>query len=58
MVFVVIGNGFKAVPVVAGRSAAGKTEILKGLSGNERIAGRGAFLLKAELSKGEAEHEH
>ncbi len=58
VVFVVEGNGFRAVPVVAGRAAAGRTEILKGLSGNERIAGRGAFLLKAELSKREAEHEH
>ena len=44
--------------VVPGRQAAGKTEILRGLSGDERIAGRGAFLLKAELSRGEAEHEH
>ena len=28
------------------------------LTGVERIAGRGAFLLKAELAKGEAEHGH
>lgn len=58
VVFVVDGAGFRATPVVAGRAAAGRTEILKGLSGDERIAGHGAFLLKAELSKGEAEHEH
>ena len=58
VVFVVDGAGFRATPVVPGRVAAGRTEILKGLNGNERIAGRGAFLLKAELSKGEAEHEH
>lgn len=58
VVFVAERNGFRPVPVVPGRQAAGKTEILRGLSGDERIAGRGAFLLKAELSRGEAEHEH
>ena len=58
VVFVAERSGFRAVPVVPGRQAAGKTEILRGLGGDERIAGRGAFLLKAELSRGEAEHEH
>lgn len=58
VVFVAEANGFRAAPVVSGRVAAGQTEILKGLEGDERIAGRGAFLLKAELSKGEAEHGH
>ena len=58
VVFVVDGKGFRARPVVAGRVAAGRTEILRGLTGNERIAGRGAFLLKAELSRSEAEHAH
>lgn len=58
VVFVADGGGFRATPVVPGRVAAGRTEILRGLSGDERIAGRGAFLLKAELSRGEAEHEH
>lgn len=57
VVFVAERNGFRAKPVVAGRQTAGKTEILRGLEGSERIAGRGAFLLKAELSRGEAEHE-
>jgi cobalt-zinc-cadmium efflux system membrane fusion protein len=32
------------------------TQIVAGLTGDERIAGRGAFVLKAELSKGDAEH--
>jgi cobalt-zinc-cadmium efflux system membrane fusion protein len=56
-VFVVDGAGFRARPVVVGRTADGRTEILRGLSGSERIAGVGAFLLKAELAKGEAAHE-
>jgi cobalt-zinc-cadmium efflux system membrane fusion protein len=57
VVFVVEADGFRAKPVTPGRVAAGSTEILRGLSGSERIAGKGAFLLKAELGKGEAGHE-
>ncbi|CAN5195351.1 efflux RND transporter periplasmic adaptor subunit [soil metagenome] len=57
VVFVVETGGFRAKPVTPGRVAAGSTEILRGLSGTERIAGKGAFLLKAELGKGEAGHE-
>lgn len=57
VVFVAEPKGFRAVPVVTGRTAAGSVEILKGLTGAERIAGKGAFRLKAELGKGEAGHE-
>ena len=57
VVFVVEAAGFRAKPVTPGRVAAGSTEILRGLTGTERIAGKGAFLLKAELGKGEAGHE-
>jgi cobalt-zinc-cadmium efflux system membrane fusion protein len=57
VVFVVEPAGFRAKPVTPGRVAAGSTEILRGLTGSERIAGKGAFLLKAELGKGEAGHE-
>jgi cobalt-zinc-cadmium efflux system membrane fusion protein len=57
VVFVVEAAGFRATPVTPGRVAAGSTEILRGLTGSERIAGKGAFLLKAELGKGEAGHE-
>ncbi|HDS1651354.1 efflux RND transporter periplasmic adaptor subunit [Stenotrophomonas maltophilia] len=57
-VFVAVEGGFKAQPVLAGRRAGDRIEILGGLSGNERIVGTNAFLLKAELAKGEAEHGH
>lgn len=57
-VFVFEGQGFRARPVVVGRIAEGRTEILRGLTGSERIAGAGAFLLKAELAKSEVEHGH
>jgi cobalt-zinc-cadmium efflux system membrane fusion protein len=58
VVFVQVPNGFQARPVLAGRQAGGRTEILRGLTGAERVAGTNAFLLKAELAKGEAEHGH
>lgn len=58
VVFVQVKGGFRPVPVLVGRQAGGRTEILRGLTGTERIAGANAFLLKAELAKGEAEHGH
>lgn len=58
VVFVATDGRFRATPVLAGRRAGDRIEILKGLSGDERIAGTNAFLLKAELAKGEAEHVH
>ena len=58
VVFVLENGGFRARPVVPGRVAVGRTEIIRGLAEGEKVAGRGAFLLKAELSKSEAEHAH
>jgi cobalt-zinc-cadmium efflux system membrane fusion protein len=58
VVFVQTASGFRAAPVLTGRQAGGRTEILRGLNGSERIAGANAFLLKAELAKGQAEHGH
>ncbi len=58
VVFVQADGGFRAQPVLAGRQAGGSTEILRGLTGSEKVASANAFLLKAELAKGEAEHGH
>ena len=58
VVFVRTDQGFRAQPVLAGRQAGGSTEILRGLTGAEKVASANAFLLKAELAKGEAEHGH
>ncbi|HVK42414.1 MAG TPA: efflux RND transporter periplasmic adaptor subunit [Phenylobacterium sp.] len=57
VVFIAEFGGFRAQPVTLGRSGAGMTQIVAGLRGGERVASRGAFVLKAELAKGEAEHE-
>lgn len=58
VVFVATAEGFRATPVLVGHRAGGHVEILRGLSGTERIASTNAFLLKAELAAGEAEHGH
>ena len=57
-VFVRGKDGFTARPVKIGRRGGGRIEILSGVTAGEQIAGQGAFLLKAELGKGEAEHGH
>lgn len=56
VVFVRTANGFQATNVVAGQRSGGRIEIVEGLKSPMTVATRGAFLLKAELGKGEAEH--
>ncbi|MDP1912107.1 efflux RND transporter periplasmic adaptor subunit [Brevundimonas sp.] len=56
VVFVRTAMGFEAVPVLVGQRSGGRAEITSGLRAGQTIATRNAFLLKAELGKGEAEH--
>jgi cobalt-zinc-cadmium efflux system membrane fusion protein len=49
---------FELQPVVAGRSDGEWTEILDGLAPGAQVVVHNAFLLKAELGKSEATHEH
>ncbi len=50
-VIVALGGGrFQPVRVTTGRSAGGRTEILSGLSGGERVVMSGQFLLDSEAS--------
>lgn len=53
VVFVRTAEGFAPRQVVVGRRSAGRVEIASGLDSGQVIATRNAFLLKAELSKGE-----
>lgn len=55
VVFVRTATGFEARPVTVGQRSAGRAEIVSGLSAGQVIAARNAFLLKAELGKGEGE---
>ena len=43
-------------PLTTGAKSGGRIEIVDGLKSGEQIAGKNAFLLKSELSRGEAEH--
>lgn len=56
MVFVRGPKGFQATEVLIGERSGGRIEIISGISAGAVIATKGAFLLKAELGKGEAEH--
>ncbi|HEY6814246.1 MAG TPA: efflux RND transporter periplasmic adaptor subunit [Croceibacterium sp.] len=56
VVFVRTASGFQATSVVAGQRSGGRIEIVEGLRPGMTVATRGAFLLKAELGKGEAKH--
>jgi cobalt-zinc-cadmium efflux system membrane fusion protein len=58
VVFVSRGGGFKMRPVTTGREVSTNVEIISGLEFAETIATKGTFVLKAELGKAEAEHEH
>lgn len=58
VVFVREKERFEARPVVTGRKNLDWTEVLSGLELGEEYATGNTFILKAELGKGEAEHEH
>jgi cobalt-zinc-cadmium efflux system membrane fusion protein len=57
-VFRAAGNRFEVQPVVVGRTDGIRTEIVEGLEPGAAIVVSNAFLLKAELGKSEAGHEH
>ena len=57
-VFRAAGTTFELQPVTPGRSDGEWTEIVDGLEPGARIVTRNAFLLKAELGKTEATHDH
>ena len=58
VVFVRTEEGFEKREVELGRSDDDSYEVVSGLKPGEEIAVANSFLLKAELGKGEAEHEH
>ncbi|MGB4344201.1 MAG: efflux transporter periplasmic adaptor subunit, partial [Moraxellaceae bacterium] len=58
VVFVADADGLEPREVTLGRRSAGRVEVLAGFKAGERFAATGSFVLKAELQKGEAEHEH
>jgi cobalt-zinc-cadmium efflux system membrane fusion protein len=58
VVFVQGDKGFSPRALRLGRSDGEHTEVVDGLAAGEIYVTRNSFILKAELGKGEAEHEH
>jgi cobalt-zinc-cadmium efflux system membrane fusion protein len=58
VVFVAEGNVFEAREVKLGVKDHQRTEVIEGVLPTEKYAAANSFILKAELGKGEAEHEH
>ena len=58
VVFVQVKDGYQATPVVLGRSDGTLTHIKQGLAAGTPYAAQGSFVLKSELGKDSAGHEH
>jgi membrane fusion protein, heavy metal efflux system len=58
VVFVVTESGYEPRPVIVGRSDVDQTEIVSGLTAGERYVATDSFVVKAELEKSSAGHEH
>lgn len=58
VVFVAVGDTFEARPVVLGRRAAGRAEVRSGLVRGDRVVTAGSYLIKADIEKGGASHDH
>lgn len=58
VVFVRTTDGFERRKITMGRNDHRTVEVISGLSAGERIATTNTFILKAELGKGDAEHQH
>jgi membrane fusion protein, heavy metal efflux system len=58
VVFIQIGDSFEIRPVELGRSDARFTEVLSGLNPGDRYVVENSYLLKADLEKSGAVHDH
>jgi membrane fusion protein, heavy metal efflux system len=58
VVFVKYGNLFEARPLELGKSDGKWTEVLQGLKANESFVDQNSFILKAEIEKSSASHDH
>ncbi|MCE4555070.1 efflux RND transporter periplasmic adaptor subunit [Roseateles cellulosilyticus] len=58
MAFKAVSGGFEATPIKVGRSDGHVVEILSGLKSGDQVASKNTFILKSELGKASAGHEH
>ncbi len=57
-VFIKVGDQFEVRPVELGRTNGKFTEVVKGLQAGETYVSKNSFLMKAELGKSAASHDH
>lgn len=57
-VFLKNGNQYKFHPISVGRSDARFAEVLRGLAAGDRYVSGNSYLIKADIEKSSAEHEH
>lgn len=58
VVFLSVGNSFEVVPVQLGRKNKEWVEITSGINPGDRYVSENSFILKADLEKSGASHEH
>lgn len=58
VVYAKFGNQFEVRPVTVGSRDRERAEILEGLPAGQEYVGKNSFLLKADIGKSEAEHDH
>jgi len=58
VVFVRVPGGFKVQPITAGSTDGSLTEVTQGVAAGDAYATTNSFVLKAEIGKSGAEHEH
>lgn len=58
VVFIQVGNLFEVRPVTIGRRDRERAEVVSGLSAGDRYVSRNSYILKAELEKAGATHDH
>ncbi|MEI6518204.1 MAG: HlyD family secretion protein, partial [bacterium] len=58
VVFAKVGNTYEVKPLTLGKSDGEWVEVLEGLSPGERYVTGNAFLIKADILKSGATHDH
>jgi cobalt-zinc-cadmium efflux system membrane fusion protein len=58
VVYLTDGHTFQAIPVELGRRDANYVEVLSGLSIGDRYVARNSFIVKADIEKSGATHDH
>jgi cobalt-zinc-cadmium efflux system membrane fusion protein len=58
VVFIAEGDVFEVQPVVLGRRDAERVEVVSGLAAGQAYVAAGSFILKAEVGKSGASHDH